>query len=220
MCWWQRLALAAAIAAGFEVGVVRAQSTMDFESVPDGTVFGGMADPPDTPGAAVLEENHIGMSVDTFIIGGFPEFFAASVGTGQVDELPTRSLLLDNIGVAFDFAGVGFDVGSVTFDFADRGGGSNFMVNGGEMFILDFLGDVPSDVAPGVTAEIVGGSIHLFTDEATTISDVAVGGQELYIDNVSAVVPEPATLLLITIGVATCHSAGRGHRARPRRRAS
>lgn len=193
--------LLSAIALGASGSDILAQSTMDFDGVTAGTVFGGMAVPPDTPGDVVLTQEGIDMSVELYMLGGFSDFFAAEVGVNQVPELPTQSLALDNISVAFDFADVGFEVGLVTLDFRDLGGTSNFVVNGSTLHIIDPLSDLPPNVAPGVTAEVAGTTVRLTADEGTNITGVGIGGQELFIDNIVAFVPEPTTLALIALGM-------------------
>lgn len=197
----QWVMLLSAIAVGATATTSFAQSTMDFEGVSAGTVFGGMAVPPDMPGDFVLTQNGINMSVELYILGSFPDFFAAEVGANQVPGLPTQSLSLDNISVAFDFSDVGFEVGLVTLDFQDLGGTSNFSVNGSALHIISPLSDLPVNIAPGVTAEIVESTVRLTSIEGTNITSIGIGGQELFIDNVVAVVPEPTTLVLLALGM-------------------
>ena len=151
------------------------------------------------------------MSVELYMLGGFADFFAAEVGANQVPGLPTQSLSLDNISVAFDFSDVGFEARMVTLDFQDFGGTSNFSVNGSALHIINPLSDLPVNVAPGVTAEVSDSTVRLTSIEDTIITSVGVGGQELFIDNVVAFVPEPATLALLALGM------GPLLRRRPRR---
>ncbi len=198
-CQWALLL--SVIAAAAPATTSLAQSTMDFEGVAAGTVFGGMAVPPDMPGDLVLTQDGIDMSIEFYMLGGFPDFFAAEVGANQVPGLPTQSLSLDNISVAFDFSDVGFEVGLVTLDFQDFGGTSNFSVNGSAPHIISPLSDLPVNVAPGVTAEVVESTVRLIANEGTNITSVGVGGQELFIDNIVAVVPEPTTLILFALGM-------------------
>lgn len=130
------------------------------------------------------------------------EFFRAEVPDVQgrfVQTFPSQELTLDGIGVLFDFSGLGFDVDFASIEFVDYGGKSNVSVNGATVHILDPLSDLPSAVAPGVTATVIGGTRIEFLSTGALIESVLVGGQELVIDNVVAV-PEPMTLLLLLAG--------------------
>lgn len=178
--------------------------TVDFESVAPGTTFGqGYGN---TPGEIVLTQEGIAMSVEEFFLGTFVGFVRAEVGGRYDDYFPTTPLELDNIGVRFDFADVGFDVNFVTLEYQEFGGGNNFAVNDEVLFQVSPLTDLPTNVAPGVTASVDAGVITLVGD----IDSFQIGGQELGIDNVTAV-PEPASILLLALGgVALLH---RRHKA-------
>lgn len=173
-------------------------ATVDFESVPSGTVYG--IDTGYTPGQVVLTQDGIDMSVENFHLDSFEGFFWAEIDGIHSDLLDTQSLSLFNISVLFDFSHIGFEVDSVTLEFGDPGGASNFAINNGILHILDPLSDLPFDVAPGVTASVNEGFITL-TSNGSSINSLLIGGQELVIDNIVAV-PDPATgILLLTGGV-------------------
>ncbi len=196
-----RLAMATTCLAG----TVSVAATLDFGSVPVGTVYG--ADAGTVPGEAVLTQEGIAMSFDYFQLGTFTDFHLAEVGGRHADSFSTEALSLNNINAVFDFAEVGFDVGLVTFEFRDFGGSSNFAVNGAAMYIIDPLADLPSDVAPGITAS-VDGDLVTITGETTEIFDVLVGGQELVIDNITAL-PDPSAGLLLAFGTALLYRRSR-----------
>lgn len=178
--------------------------TVDFESVAPGTTFGQAYG--NTPGEIVLTQEGIAMSVEEFFLNTFVGFVRAEVGGRYDDYFPTTPLELDNIGVRFDFADVGFDVNLVTLEFQEFGGGNNFAVNDEILFQVSPLTALPSDVAAGVTASVDAGVITLMG----AIDSFQIGGQELGIDNVTAV-PEPASILLFAFGgVALLH---RRHKA-------
>ena len=175
-------------------------ATLDFETVPVGTVYGDTPLTPDTPGDVVLTQDGISMSVESFFFDPFQaDFFEAEVVALQLDASPGQALSLDNIGVLFDFSALGFDVERVTLDVRDLGGTSNIAVNGSALHILDPLSDLPTDVAPGVTALMADDRLTL-VGETTALLSLRIGGQELIIDNVRAV-PEPAVGALMTWGM-------------------
>jgi len=189
------------IAMGIAWCAVARAATVDFESVRPGTRWG--SERGQQPGDPALSEADIIMSVETFFFSpGQTEFFRAEVPDVQgrfVQAFPTQELTLDGINVLFDFSGLRFDVDFVSFEFADFGGTNNFAVNGEPMHILDPLSGLPSNVAPGITATIVGGTRIELSAVGTTINSLTIGGQELVIDNVIAV-PEPATVIFFIAG--------------------
>jgi len=178
-------------------------ATVDFESVRPGTQWG--VESGQQPGDTALSEADIMMSLETFQFGpSQTAFFRAEVPDNQgrfAQAFPTQELTLDGIDVLFDFSMLRFDVDFVTLEFIDFGGTSNVSVNGAPIFILDPLSSIPSAVAPGVSASVIGGTRLAFVATGTTIDSLLIGGQELVIDNVTAI-PEPATFLLLLAGAA------------------
>lgn len=173
-------------------GPVAAQ-TFDFESVPGGSIFGSPTG--NVPGEQVLTQAGITMSVESFRFGSFNGFFDARVGGIYADQFPTRALQLNNISVLFDFSALPFLTDEVTFEFLEFGGMNNLAVNHGSLFQLASLNDVPSQVAPGVTASVDAGVVTL----EGAVGNLLIGGQELAIDNITAV-PEPSTIALLAAG--------------------
>lgn len=175
-------------------------ATLDFETLPVGTAYGDTLLTPDIPGEVVLTQDNITMSVETFFFDPFQtDFFVAEVVAVQRDAGPGQALELDNISVLFDFSGVGFDVARVTLDVRDLGGTGNLAVNGAGLHILDPLSDLPADVAPGVTALMADDRLTL-VGVTTALLSLRIGGQEIIIDNVTAV-PEPAVGILMAWGM-------------------
>ena len=175
--------------------------TIDFESILPGTQWG--SETGQNPGDPILSESNIMLSVETFQFGpSQTEFFRAEVPGPQgrfVDAFPTQEMTFDGINVLFDFSQLGYDVDFVSLEFGDFGGTSNFGVNGGTLHILDPLSGLPSDVAPGVSASVIGGSRIELVANGSFITSFQIGGQELAIDNVN-VVPEPATAMFLLAG--------------------
>jgi len=186
-------AISLSIVALATILVPRARAVdIDFEASPANTVFGL---PDDAPGDDVLDENGVTMSVESFVLGSSDLFFFATVKPAGSIAFDTQALALDNISVRFDLADVGFDVDLITFDVADFGGASNLSVNDQSLHVLDAIADLPADVTPDVTASFLDGTVTL----SGPIQSFLIGGQELVIDNVSAV-PEPAAGLLLAAG--------------------
>jgi len=169
---------------------------MSFDDLPGGTLFGVAAG--DLPAEIVYSKNGIDMAVDSFFLGSFTGFYDAEVGGIYSSAFGTPALELDNIAVVFTFGGLGFDVTQLSFDFVEFGGGVNFSVNGGSILELDSLSALPADLGGGVSGDISGGVLTL-TAPASPITSLRIGGQELVIDNL-AVIPEPATTLLLVFG--------------------
>ena len=184
-----RIATRAWVAACCWMSPVSLASTVEFESVPVGTKYGG--DFGHVPGQVVLTEDGIKMSVEQFFLQQFTGFFQAEV-IGPADD---HELAIDNLSVMFDLTGAGFKVNSVTLGYVDLGGDNNFAVNGGAILQLAEITDIPMNIAPGVTALVDGDSITL-TGE---IDRVLIGGQELSIDTIVAI-PEPTSLVLLGAG--------------------
>lgn len=145
------------------------------------------------PGTTVFTTaDGISMSVENFQLGSFTGFFSAEVQGPNQFVFPTNYLSLDNINVKFDFTNLAFPVSKVTLDYAEFGGGNNFSVNGGSIIEISPLTNLPTNIAPGVTATMTDSTITL----NGAISNFLIGGQELNIDNIVAV-PEPGTFLLL-----------------------
>jgi hypothetical protein len=177
-------------------------STIDFENISVGTVFGF---PNDLPGDVVITTvDGIEVSVQELLVNNnpvpFPSGAQATVG-GEFDLFfPTTPLSMNNIALLFDFSNADFDVDFVSLEFQEFGGVSNFAVNGivNEYPLIDGSGGlslIPPNVAPGVTAVVNEDTIILMG----SIDSFLIGGQELGIDNV-IVVPEPLALTLLAIG--------------------
>ena len=179
-------------------------TTVEFQSVPIGTKYGGGF--LNVPGQVVLTEpaqNGIDMSVEPFYYQQFNGFFQAEV----VGPSNDHQLAIDNISILFDLTNVGFNVTSLTLEYVELGGNDNFAVNGGSILQLAELTDIPPNVALGVTALVGGGHITL----TGKIDSVLIGGQELTIDTIVAV-PEPTSLVLLAMGGVLALRRSRKHR--------
>ncbi len=184
-------------------------ATVDFETLPGGTKYG--ASYGNLPGDVVLSQDGILVSVEEFFLGTFTGFVKAEVGGIYADFFPTTSLELNNISLHFDFSGVGFNVTSVDVEYKEFGGTNNVAVNGYTVHEVDPLTDLPAVVSPGITSSVNNGILTLAGD----IDSFQIGGQELVIDNITAV-PEPMTVVLLGMGAALTLARGRSRQG-PRR---
>jgi hypothetical protein len=189
-----RLYACALLAFGLSALSIQAQ-TVNFETVPAGTQWGQAFG--QNPGDIVLTQDSIDMSVEQFFLDAFIGFNTAEVGDVYEPFLPANHLALENISVRFDLLSLPFNVTEVTLDYQEFGGSDNFAVNGGSIYELAALTDLPVNVAPGVTAAVTPDTITL----TGKIDTFLIGGQELAIDNITAV-PEPTSLALLALGAA------------------
>ncbi|MFQ5495501.1 MAG: PEP-CTERM sorting domain-containing protein [Phycisphaerae bacterium] len=184
--------LAVALAA-YGMPEVRA-ATVTFEPgafSPNRTRFGSAFG--DLPGGIpVLTEDGITMTLERLATGDITDFFLAETGGEFASFFPTTALGLEGMGVRFDFSGLPFDVTLVTLEFQEFGGTKNFAVNDATLFQLASLATLPELVAPGVSAIVADGLITVVGN----VNSLRIGGQELAIDNITAV-PEPATIVLL-----------------------
>ncbi|UCE58551.1 MAG: PEP-CTERM sorting domain-containing protein [Phycisphaerales bacterium] len=168
-------------------------AAVDFESVAVGTLWGESGG--QHPGELVLVQNDISVYVEEFFFGGTAAFFEAETGGRYASFFDSTPLELNHISVLFDFANVGVEVNQVTFDYLYLGGVTNFAVNERITFMLDSMEAIETHTAPGIAATVD----DRFVTLTGNIDSFRIGGQELYIDNVT-VIPEPATLLLLGVG--------------------
>ena len=184
-------------------------ATVDFNALTPDTpaaTFGDDPDgTPDDPGDVVHVEDMISMSVEEFFFQQFVGYNVATVGGRFTDRVSTTNPLdLNNISVRFDFTGLAFPVTTVTLDYWYFGGANNFAVNVDEVtadtvLVVDWLTELPTDVADGVTATVENNAITLQTDGIIPITSFVIGGQELNVDNIVAV-PEPASAVWLALG--------------------
>lgn len=191
-----RIAAYAVAAIVLSLGSTSLAAVMDFDSLELGTVFGSTALPvPHTPGEVVFSQDGIDMSVENFFYDGLSGCVEAEVG-GRFN-VPNKPLELNNISVRFDFTKLGIDVNLVTIEFTEFGPQNNLAANDSavhELFSLTEIDGGIVSLSPRVTAAVDNGLLTLTGD----LDSILIGGQELVIDNITAV-PEPATLALLSL---------------------
>ncbi len=178
-------------------------ATVDFESQVVGTQFGGSPAPlSNSPGDLVFTEDGVGVHVDNFTQGAFVGFISVTIGGFTDPSFPTTPATISNIRLDFDISGLGGPVTSASFHYADFGGDENLVINGTVIELSDFVA-TPAVVA-GVNvfalwSPIAGGTKGTVTLTGP-ISSLAIGGQELGIDDVSfQYVPEPTSISLLAL---------------------
>jgi len=173
--------------------VVAGANLMNFDSLPPGTLYGTPAG--DTPGSYVFSQDGIDAYVHDFWIGGSPffnfarvepEFSGPTIFWGNI-----QILQVNNIAMIFDFPGTG----DATFAYLHLGGDLNLSVNGGPILqgpnMASFVASMPAGVTMTVNANPVAGGEEGVVSLTGPISNVRVGGQELWLDDVEGQGDEP-----------------------------
>lgn len=203
--------LIAATTIAFAAAPTLAQTaTVDFESLPVGTQFGGPP-LPDAPGDLVFSEDGVGVHVDNFTLGGFVGFNNVEIGGFTDPSFPTTPATINNVRLDFDVSGLPGAVTGATFEYADFGGDENLVINGVVLELPEFTAAPAS--AGGVNIAVappMGGGVLGQVSLAGPITSLAIGGQELGIDNVRfRYVPEPTSIALASLAAVACLTCGR-----------
>jgi hypothetical protein len=168
---------------------------IDFEDLTLGQVYdldaATVADP------ASFTTDGVGVTLSQFFFGGggsttngFSEVGNSGNAGGAGNELE-----VNNVNLNFNF---GQPIAKLEITFGEFGGNVNFTVNGDFQNAENFQA-LPANVggaAYSVTATNTPGS-RITVDG--TISSFAIGGQELWIDNITYVIPEPATFASLLV---------------------
>ncbi|MET0396086.1 MAG: hypothetical protein ABW277_04615 [Longimicrobiaceae bacterium] len=154
---------------------------MSFDSLPVGTRWGASVGTP--KGSIVHKENNIDMWVTDFLPASGTAWYQDAVirSAPYPDVLINRALLLDKIGVVFDFSAFQFAIDRVTFRFVDRSTVENLAVDGSPVYIGQvaawptpivrsmILHDVVLDLRAGIPTR---GEVTIYGD----LNSVRVGG--------------------------------------------
>ena len=167
--------------------------TLDFEDLGLGTTY-NVGDSFMTSGVTVTAGDFTFSNGSTTNLG-FSEVENGGNANGSGNELEVNNILLD------------FAVGNVTslgFAFGEFGGNLNLRVNGDFRNFADFAQLDGLNVGGALVSVLNGFGNDQGTFTLTgAISDFALGGQELYIDDLrtSGAVPVPASVLLLGSGM-------------------
>ena len=115
----------------------------------------------------------------------------ATVGNAGWSCNPSHELGLNNINVVFDYAGSTGPATDVKFDFGEHGGNVNFAVNGDFYNEYDFMA-LDGKVIGGAAVTVVNSSSVCGTVRLSGhIESMMVGGQELWIDDITSTPNDP-----------------------------
>lgn len=169
----------------------------DFETLPVGDRWGDVVasatDHPVPPGGIIYSTGSVDFYIDELhSLSGFIGFnyieadnsVAAYTGSGI-------SLMTNNVTAGFDLSSI--DVDTLCFDFVDMGGHEELTINGSTFLTLDGYGELMTAPATlgGVVVSVTGSSLGFgFVGSVVLVGDVTdlkIGGQEFWIDNVCIV---------------------------------
>lgn len=153
---------------------------VDFESHSPTASYGS---PVLTPGSIAFSESGVPFRVNEFNIPGG----GSSFNFARISVAPTgQSLELNNVMLMLDFSPVPSSISEVSMEYRDLGGSENLQVNGSAVQIGN-LETFSASVAPGVelylTRTPIPGGVRGKMLIRGTISAIALGGQEFFIDN-------------------------------------
>lgn len=169
-----------------------AAQTLDFEDLTLGDVY--------DPNPATLDPDSfmtggIPVTVNDFVFsgGGTTSLGFTEVENGGLAGGSGNELEVNNVNLDFNFGG---PVQTVGITFGEFGGNINFEVNGDFHNVANFqaLPGTIGGATYSVSPTSVAGSVMTVQG---AINSLSIGGQELWIDNVRYVVPEPAATGLI-----------------------
>jgi hypothetical protein len=147
------------------------------------------------PGDPMFIENSIRLHIHELFLGGAPFFNSCDIEPAFGGFGTLRILHYNNVNVEYDFSAVPVAPASVSFEYLDQGGRENIMVNGAGPPIetLTMAALSGSIVAPGVLLMATAVATPVGTMGVVTlfgpVSDLWVGGQEFFVDNVRMVSP-------------------------------
>lgn len=169
----------------------------DFETLPLGDRWGDVVasptDHPVPPGGIIYSTGSVDFYIDNLhSLSGFVGFnyiaadnsVAAYTGSGI-------SLMTNNVTAGFDLSSI--DVDTLCFDFVDMGGHEELTINGSTFLTPDGYGELMTAPATlgGVVVSVTGSSLGFgFVGSVVLVGDMTdlkIGGQEFWIDNVCIV---------------------------------
>jgi len=193
---------------------------IEFENLPADSAIGRDSDL--LPGDLLLEEDGVVTTLGSFTyFDNSTDFWNVTPSTNIFNTTNSafsgQMLFVSNITLQFDFTALPLTTTSVSFAFIDGGGEENIAVNGEEVLVVNNLGEVPTEIAPGVTMTIAYDTLansNLPTGVVTLsgkIETLTIGGQEFALDKVCYTLEAPETLCSIdavNIDVGGCNSTG------------
>lgn len=164
------------------------RACVDFEPpLAAGTKYGASAG--QSPGDLAFAGGGIPVTIENFTDGaGNLQFNEAYIEGQPQQSLNGQSLRSNNINLKFDFASLPFAVGEVSLKFADLGGIENIVIDGTSSFVGN-IGALPlviGNASPSVLLMPITGGSGGTARIVGQMGSFAIGGQELWIDEVCA----------------------------------
>ena len=172
----------------------------DFESLSVGDRWGDVVasatDHPVPPGGVISSSGSVDFYIDELhTLGGFVGFNYLMADNSISTYTGSGTLLMTNNATAgFDLSAL--DVDTLCFDFVDMGGSEELTINGAQFLTPSGYGALVTAPATlgGVSVSVTGSSLGFgFVGSVVLIGDVTdlkIGGQEFWIDNVCIVSSE------------------------------
>ena len=172
----------------------------DFESLSVGDRWGDVVasatDHPVPPGGTISSSGSVDFYIDELhTIGGFVGFNYLMADNSISTYTGSGTLLMtNNVTAGFDLSAL--DVDTLCFDFVDMGGSEELTINGAQFLTPSGYGALVTAPATlgGVSVSVTGSSLGFgFVGSVVLIGDVTdlkIGGQEFWIDNVCIISSE------------------------------
>ena len=172
----------------------------DFESLSVGDRWGDVVasatDHPVPPGGTISSSGSVDFYIDELhTIGGFVGFNYLMADNSISTYTGSGTLLMtNNVTAGFDLSAL--DVDTLCFDFVDMGGSEELTINGSQFLTPSGYGALITAPATlgGVSVSVTGSSLGFgFVGSVVLIGDVTdlkIGGQEFWIDNVCIISSE------------------------------
>ncbi|HKK72936.1 MAG TPA: FlgD immunoglobulin-like domain containing protein [Candidatus Krumholzibacteria bacterium] len=164
-----------------------AQTVVTFDALGTGDSWGSLDG--DVIGDVAFAEQGVEVTLTPFQVSGSPSFGSATI---EPSFGPPRDFYVGNIarlaliGLNFDFVGTG---STTTFEYFDQGGAVNLRLNGtGSLIIAPDFASLRGPIGGGVTLDatevLVPGGVKGTVTLTGDISELTIGGAELFIDEV------------------------------------
>ena len=172
----------------------------DFETLPVGDRWGDVVasptDHPVPPGGIIYSTGSVDFYIDSLhSLSGFVGFnYAEADNSISTYTSSGIALMTNNVTAGLDLSSI--DVDTLCFDFVDMGGHEELTINGSTFLTPDGYGELMTAPATlgGVTVSVTGSSIGFgFVGSVVLVGDVTdlkIGGQEFWIDNVCIITSE------------------------------
>lgn len=187
----KRIILTASLSCFLLLAWGQSNSCITFEDLEVGTSFGRESQ--QEPGSVAFSEAGLDVKLAAFqYFDGNTDFLSARVEEEifvDFEQAEGKYLFVSNINLFFDFTTLERPIRRVCVAFFDGGGEENIAVNGQPIKVVNHLGELPTEIAPGVTLTITPPVDNQFISSGLLclegdIQSLLLGGQEFAIDNI------------------------------------